>query len=35
MVPPDVSPVRADPPLMRGEDVGLYNKLTHEFTISD
>jgi uncharacterized protein YdcH (DUF465 family) len=32
LVPPEVQALFGDPPLMRGEDVGLYNKLMAQFT---
>jgi hypothetical protein len=31
LIPPEVQVLFGDPPLMRGEDVGVYNKLTDEF----
>jgi hypothetical protein len=31
-IPPEVQALFGDPPLMRGEDVGLYNELTDQFT---
>jgi hypothetical protein len=32
LIPPEVQVLFGDPPLMRGEDSGAYNKLTDEFT---
>ena len=31
LVPPEVQALFGDPPLMRGEDVGAYNKLLDQF----